>query len=62
MFESDLPIAERRSLVRVYREQNMTLVLVTHDMSIAQRASRTIQMKDGRVVSDRESTIGRSIT
>jgi ABC-type lipoprotein export system ATPase subunit len=45
-------------IVRVHREQNMTLVLVTHDMSIAQRASRTIQMKDGRIVSDRESTIG----
>ena len=44
-------------IVRVHREQNMTLVLVTHDRSIAQRASRTIQMKDGRIVSDREPTI-----
>jgi len=44
-------------IVRVHREQNMTLVLVTHDMSIAQRASRRIEMKDGRIVSDRESTI-----
>jgi ABC-type lipoprotein export system ATPase subunit len=44
-------------IVRVHREQNMTLVLVTHDMSIAQRASRTIEMKDGRIVSDRESAI-----
>jgi macrolide transport system ATP-binding/permease protein len=35
----------------------MTLVLVTHDMRIAQRASRIIQMKDGRIVSDRGSTI-----
>jgi ABC-type lipoprotein export system ATPase subunit len=43
-------------IVRVHREQNMTLVLVTHDSSIAQRASRTIQMKDGRVLSDRKST------
>jgi ABC-type lipoprotein export system ATPase subunit len=48
-------------MVRVYREENMTLVLVTHDMSIAQRASRIVQMKDGRVVSNRESSIGRSI-
>ena len=44
-------------ITRLHREQNMTLVLVTHDNSIAQRASRTIQMKDGRIVSDRESTI-----
>jgi ABC-type lipoprotein export system ATPase subunit len=45
-------------IVRLHREQNMTLVLVTHDISIAERASRTIQMKDGRIVSDRKSTIG----
>jgi putative ABC transport system ATP-binding protein len=43
-------------IVRVHREQNMTLMLVTHDMSIAQRGSRTIQMKDGRIVSDRALT------
>jgi ABC-type lipoprotein export system ATPase subunit len=42
---------------RRHREQKMTLVLVTHDMGIAARASRTIQMKDGRILSDRESTI-----
>ena len=48
-------------IVRVHREWNMTLVLVTHDMSIAKQASRTIQMKDGRVVSDRESTLPRRI-
>jgi ABC-type lipoprotein export system ATPase subunit len=41
---------------RVHREQNMTLMLVTHDMSIAEGASRTIYMKDGRIVSDRKST------
>ena len=43
-------------LTRLHRERNMTLVLVTHDLSIAQRASRTIQMKDGQIVSDRKST------
>jgi ABC-type lipoprotein export system ATPase subunit len=42
-------------LIRIHCEQKMTVVLVTHDMNIAQRASRTIQMKDGRIVSDRES-------
>ncbi|MEA3209600.1 MAG: putative transport system ATP-binding protein [Chthoniobacter sp.] len=39
-------------LARLHREQHMTLVLVTHDMSIARRASRAIQMKDGRIVFD----------
>jgi ABC-type lipoprotein export system ATPase subunit len=44
-------------IIRVHREQNVTLVLVTHDMSIAQMAPRTIEMKDGRIVSDRESSL-----
>jgi ABC-type lipoprotein export system ATPase subunit len=44
-------------IIRLHREQNMTLVLVTHDMGIAERASRTIEMKDGRIVSDREAIV-----
>jgi ABC-type lipoprotein export system ATPase subunit len=44
-------------IVRLQREQNMTLVLVTHDMGVAQQASRIIQMKDGRIASDRAATI-----
>jgi putative ABC transport system ATP-binding protein len=43
-------------IIRLHREQNMTLVLVTHDPDIAQRASRTIEMKDGRIIADRVST------
>lgn len=39
-------------IVRLHREHRMTLVLITHDPSIAARASRVIQMMDGRVVSD----------
>jgi putative ABC transport system ATP-binding protein len=44
-------------IIRLHREQNMTLVLVTHDLTIAQKASRTIQMKDGRIASDRNFPI-----
>jgi ABC-type lipoprotein export system ATPase subunit len=44
-------------IVRLHHEQNMTLVLVTHDLSIAQQAARTIHMKDGRIVSDRRAII-----
>ena len=40
-------------IVRLRREQNFTLVLVTHDIGIAAQASRVIEMKDGRIVSDR---------
>ena len=42
-------------IIRLHREQNMTLVLVTHDLTIAQHATRTIQMKDGRIVADRKA-------
>lgn len=37
-------------ILRLQQERHMTLVLVTHDPAIARRASRTIQMKDGRIV------------
>ncbi len=39
-------------LIRLHREGNMTLILVTHDMSIARRASRALQMRDGQIVFD----------
>ena len=44
-------------IVQLHREQNMTLVLVTHDMAIARRASRALLMKDGQIVSDQASTM-----
>lgn len=37
-------------IVRLHKERQMTLVLVTHDMTIAQRASRALRMKDGQFV------------
>jgi ABC-type lipoprotein export system ATPase subunit len=43
-------------IVRIQRERNMTMVLVTHDMTIATRASRVIRMKDGHIVADNVST------
>jgi putative ABC transport system ATP-binding protein len=39
-------------LINFHRERRMTLVLITHDMTVARRGSRAIQMKDGRVVFD----------
>ena len=39
-------------IVRLRAERNITLVLVTHDLGIARQASRVIEMKDGRIVSD----------
>lgn len=39
-------------LTTLHRERRMTLILITHDMSVAERASRAIQMIDGHVVFD----------
>ena len=39
-------------LASFHRDRRMTLILVTHDMSVAQRASRVVQMKDGHVIFD----------
>jgi putative ABC transport system ATP-binding protein len=43
-------------LAGLHEEQKMTLVLVTHDMSIARRATRAIQMKDGKIAFDGNAT------
>src|SRR5881394_3077580 len=38
-------------LIRLQQEQGRTMVLVTHDPTIAERAGRTLRMMDGRIVS-----------
>jgi len=32
--------------------QGRTLIVITHDMSLARRAGRIVEMRDGRIVSD----------
>src|SRR5438477_898808 len=39
-------------ITSLYFDRRMTLILITHDMSVALRGSRAIQMKDGQVVFD----------
>jgi putative ABC transport system ATP-binding protein len=39
-------------LTSLHRDRRMTLILVTHDMTVAGRASRALQMMDGRIVFD----------
>jgi ABC-type lipoprotein export system ATPase subunit len=44
-------------LSQIHQEEGMTLVLVTHDSSVAQRASRIIHIIDGHLVSDRQTSV-----
>ncbi|HNQ15688.1 MAG TPA: ABC transporter ATP-binding protein [Pyrinomonadaceae bacterium] len=41
----------------LHRRNNVTLVLVTHDQTLADKAQRQITLKDGRVVGDEVKTI-----
>ncbi len=39
-------------LVKLNREQGRTVIVVTHEPEVAARCDRTVQLRDGRVVSD----------
>jgi putative ABC transport system ATP-binding protein len=43
-------------IIRLQQEEGRTMVLVTHDSSIADRAARILHMMDGRIVLDQAST------
>jgi putative ABC transport system ATP-binding protein len=43
-------------IMKLFRELNqeaVTLILVTHEKDVAQQASRIIQMRDGKIISDK---------
>jgi len=42
-------------IIRLQQDEGRTMVLVTHDPSIAARAGRILHMMDGRIVSDRST-------
>ncbi|MGI8849606.1 MAG: ABC transporter ATP-binding protein [Pyrinomonadaceae bacterium] len=39
-------------MTELHRQNNVTLILVTHDQTLAAKAQRQIRLKDGRVLSD----------
>lgn len=39
-------------LRRLNREEGVTLVVVTHDLELAEQADRVVRLKDGRVIAD----------
>ena len=44
-------------LARLHRELEVTLVLVTHDERIAERADRVLRLADGRLVGDTSASV-----
>jgi putative ABC transport system ATP-binding protein len=50
---------EVMGIFRRLNSQGSTLVVVTHDMEVALQADRIVQIKDGRIVSDRAAAAGR---
>lgn len=40
-------------LCRLQEEHSTTMILVSHDLDVARHASRIIQMKDGKIISDK---------
>ena len=48
-------------IIRLQQEHGRTMVMVTHDPTIAQRAGRILQMMDGRIISDQSLGANSSI-
>ena len=42
-------------MTELHRQNNVTLILVTHDQFLADKAQRQIRLKDGRVLSDEQN-------
>jgi ABC-type lipoprotein export system ATPase subunit len=47
---------------KIRDERRLTVVLVTHDMTVAARADRVVRMLDGRVIADHEPRVSSSVT
>jgi putative ABC transport system ATP-binding protein len=45
-------------LKRLNKEDQVTIVIVTHDLDIAKHASRQIRLKDGKVLTDEKTSAG----
>jgi energy-coupling factor transporter ATP-binding protein EcfA2 len=40
------------ALIRELNNDGTTIVLITHDMNIAQEANRTVRFRDGKIIAD----------
>lgn len=53
--DGDTGATVEQLLFDLNREQGTTLVIVTHDMELAQKASRIIKLKSGKIISDQSN-------
>jgi putative ABC transport system ATP-binding protein len=49
-------------LARLHTELELTLVLVTHDEWIAERADRAVRLADGRLVQDSAGRVAEQVS
>ncbi len=42
-------------LIELQKEYNLTLIIVTHEKKVSDRASRVIELKDGKIISDKKN-------
>ena len=47
---------------QIARERLATLILVTHSAEVAEAASRVVEMRDGKIASDRSEAANADIT
>jgi putative ABC transport system ATP-binding protein len=49
------------TFARLNSERGLTVIMITHDRQVAQYASRSVELRDGRILTDEElSTNGAS--
>ena len=41
-------------LIQLQKEYNLTLIIVTHEKIVSEKASRVIEIKDGKIISDKK--------
>lgn len=46
-----------KQLIKLHKEENITLIIITHDMEVAKLADRTIEILDGKIVKLNEDSL-----
>ena len=50
-----------KQLINLHKDNNVTLIIVTHDMDVAKLADRVIEVLDGKVISAGQDSLNRKI-